>query len=94
MVSFIILRLKMPSIDRPYRSPFGIMGAVVAMAIALVALVTLFVMNPEYRNVSIGAALWFGLGIGYFALIGRHRLVRSPEEEFALTERSPREAAV
>ena len=38
------------------------------------------------RNVSIGAAVWFGLGIIYFALIGRQRLVRSPEEEFALSE--------
>ena len=86
MASFIILRVKMPSIDRPYRSPFGIAGAAVAAAIALVALFTLFAMDPEYRNVSLGAAVWFGLGIGYFALIGRHRLIRSPEEEFALSE--------
>jgi ethanolamine permease len=28
---------------------------------------------------------WFAVGILYFALIGRHRLILSPEEEFAMT---------
>jgi ethanolamine permease len=30
-------------------------------------------------------AVYFALGIIYFAIAGRHRLVLSPEEEFALT---------
>ena len=85
MVSFIALRVWHPEIERPYTSPFGIFGAALALLIALVALITLFVIEPEYRNVSIGAAVWFGLGIAYFALVGRHRLVRAPEEEFALS---------
>jgi ethanolamine permease len=34
----------------------------------------------------IGVAIWFTVGIIYFALFGRHRLVLSPEEEFALTK--------
>lgn len=34
----------------------------------------------------IGAALWFLLGIVYFAAVGRHGLVRSPEEEFAMRQ--------
>jgi ethanolamine permease len=33
----------------------------------------------------IGVAVWFLAGLLYFALVGRHRLVLSPEEEFALT---------
>jgi ethanolamine permease len=30
-------------------------------------------------------AIFFAIGLLYFALVGRHRLVFSPEEEFALT---------
>jgi ethanolamine permease len=30
--------------------------------------------------------VYFVLGILYFAIVGRHRLVLSPEEEFALTQ--------
>jgi len=33
-----------------------------------------------------GAAAWYAAGILYFALFGRHRLVLSPEEEFALSQ--------
>ena len=33
-----------------------------------------------------GTLIYFVLGILYFAIAGRHRLVLSPEEEFALTE--------
>jgi ethanolamine permease len=33
----------------------------------------------------IGTALWFAAGLVYFAVHGRHRLVFSPEEEFAVS---------
>jgi ethanolamine permease len=32
-----------------------------------------------------GTLIYFLLGIVYFAVAGRHRLVLSPEEEFAMT---------
>jgi ethanolamine permease len=32
-----------------------------------------------------GTLIYFLIGIAYFAIAGRHRLVLSPEEEFALT---------
>jgi ethanolamine permease len=32
----------------------------------------------------IGAAVWYALGLFYFAVIGRHQLVLAPEEAFAL----------
>ena len=32
-----------------------------------------------------GVAIYYVLGVLYFAIAGRHRLVLSPEEEFALT---------
>jgi ethanolamine permease len=60
----------------------GVPGAVLGMAIAGATLVTLF-LNPDYRPGLLGAAVWFVLGIAWFALIGRKRLVLSPEEKFA-----------
>jgi len=84
MLSFLLLRRALPHLERPYRSPLGIPGALVALAISLVTLVGLFASDPVYRRVVIGAAVWYALGLAWFALVGRHRLVHSPEERFAL----------
>ncbi len=83
-LSFILLRRKLPNIDRPYRSPVGSVGAGIAGIIAVVSLVSLY-SNEAYRPGVWGTLIYFVLGILYFALAGRHRLVLSPEEEFALT---------
>jgi ethanolamine permease len=84
-LSFILLRVRMPHIARPYRSPLGNVGAAVTI---LIALVTLYyqLKDPVYQKGVFGAAIWYILGILCFALVGRHRLVLSPEEEFALTK--------
>jgi ethanolamine permease len=84
MLSFILLRQKLPEIERPYRSPIGVVGAAIAGAIALVSLVSLY-LDEAYRPGVIGVAIWFALGVLYFAVSGRNKLVLSPEEEFALT---------
>jgi ethanolamine permease len=83
-ISFIRLRQKMPDIPRPYRSPLGIPGATVTV---VVALLTLYfqLQDPVYRTGVYGAAIWYALGLLYFAIFGRHRLILSPEEEFALS---------
>jgi hypothetical protein len=57
----------------------------VAGVIALVSLVTMFT-NDDYRPGLYGVAIYYVLGVLYFAIAGRHRLVLSPEEEFALTK--------
>ncbi len=85
MLAFILLRRKLPNIERPYRSPLGVAGAAIAGVIALVALAALFV-REDYRPGVYGVAAWFVLSIVYFALVGRHKLILSPEEEFALTQ--------
>jgi ethanolamine permease len=84
-LSFVLLRRKLPNIQRPYRSKWGIPGAYAAGVIALVALVSIF-LNADYRPGVYGVAVYFLLGIIYFAIAGRNRLVLSPEEEFALTK--------
>ena len=83
MLSFILLRRKFPRMPRPYVSPAGVAGAAIAMIIAAATLVSLF-LNRDYNLGVIGAAIWFLCGIAYYACYGRHRLILSPEEEFAL----------
>jgi ethanolamine permease len=81
MASFLLLRRK--KLERPYVSPLGVVGAWIAMLISAVTLVVLF-LNPDYNKGVYGAAIWFALGIAYFAFYARKRLVLSPEEEFAI----------
>jgi ethanolamine permease len=83
-LSFILLRRKYPNIERPYRSPVGEWGAGIAGVIALVSLISLY-SNEDYRPGVWGTLIYFVLGIAYFAVSGRNRLVLSPEEEFAMT---------
>lgn len=82
-LAFILLRRRMPNLERPYRSPLGVAGAA---ATVVISVVTIFfqLKDPLYRAGVLGVAVWFAVGIAYFALVGRHRLVLSPEEEFAL----------
>jgi len=91
MLSFILLRIRLPDIARPYRSPLGVPGAVIALIIAAVTLVALFVTDPIYQRVVIGAAVWYGLGLLWFAVYARHRLVLAPEESFAVSAHRPRD---
>src|SRR4029079_11256306 len=87
MTSIVLLRRKMPNIARPYRSKWGVPGAVIAGLLALTSLIAIF-LNDAYRPGVYGVAIYYVLGVLYFAIAGRNRLVLSPEEEFALTEGS------
>jgi ethanolamine permease len=85
-LSFYILRRDFPDIERPYRSPLGNFGALACTVIAVICLIAMF-LNEAYRPGLYGALVWYALGVLYFALIGRHKLVLSPEEEFAMKHR-------
>lgn len=82
-VSFILLRRNSPHISRPFRSPLGVAGAGITVVIAVVTL-GYQVQDPNFFKGVVWVFVWFGLGILYFALVGRHKLVLSPEEEFAI----------
>ena len=81
--SFIVLRRRLPGLDRPYRSPLGIAGAVATLVIAAVTLV-FQLLDPVFAHGVLWVGVWFVLGIIWFALVGRHRLVLAPEEAFAI----------
>jgi ethanolamine permease len=93
MASFIVLRLLFPGIVRPWRSPLGIAGAVLASAIAVATLCALF-LSADYRPGVLGAAIWFLAGIVWFAWLGRGRLVFAPEEQFAEEARTAARARI
>jgi ethanolamine permease len=83
-LSFIVLRARLPHIPRPYVSPFGVAGAATTIAIALWTM-GYQLQDPAYVRGVYAALVWYLAGLMYFAAIGRHRLVLSPEERFALT---------
>jgi ethanolamine permease len=82
-LSFIRLRVTLPNIERPFVNPFGVPGGVVTIAIAVITILYQL-SDPVYRVGVLWVAVWFVIAIIYFAVIGRHKLVLSPEERFAL----------
>lgn len=82
-VSFIVLRRSLPSLKRPYRSPLGIAGALVTLIIAIVTLV-FQLLDPIFAAGIFWVGVWFVLCIIWFALAGQNRLVKAPEEAFAI----------
>lgn len=84
MVSFVLLRQKFPNAKRPYVSPVGVGGAVVAGVIAAVTFIGVFI-NPDFRPAIVAIAVLYAVGLLLFGSVGRHRLVLSPEEEYAVS---------
>ncbi len=91
MVSFVMLRNRFPAIERPYVSPLGNAGAIIAALIAFATLCSLF-LSSDYRVGVYGCVVWFAVGLLYFAVRGRKRLVYSPEEDFAVRHSPPSDA--
>jgi ethanolamine permease len=87
MASFIVLRRREPNLPRAYRAPGGVATASIALILAVLAMSAGFFYTAAAQwtiIATIGAIL---LGLVYFALYSRHRLVaEAPEEEFAVME--------
>ena len=60
-------------------------GAVICMVIAAVTLY-FQLTGRSSRTAVIGVAIYYAVMMAYFLLVGRHKLILSPEEEFALTK--------
>jgi ethanolamine permease len=81
MLSHIILRVKEPEMERPYRTPGGVLTTAIALILALIAFVSTFLVNLE---AAIWSAVFYAVMVAYFIFYSRHHLVHSaPEEEFA-----------
>ena len=90
-LTFLQLRRKFPHIERPYKSPFGMLGASLTVIIAIVTII-FQLTDPLYQQGIIGVAIWYALAIIYFAVYGRTTLVYSPEEAFAVKQREGAQA--
>ena len=84
MLSFVLLRRKFPNVSRPYRSPWGVPGAVIAGVLSLAIFVGFFINEPARPAIAAIAVVYVVMLLA-FALFGRKRLVLSPEEEYALS---------
>ncbi len=84
MLSYIIIKQRMPNLKRPYVSPGGTLFAWVALILAVISIIAAF-LDPTYLPGVYGVVVFYIVGIIYFWLYSRHKLVaESPEEEFAL----------
>ena len=84
MCSHIVLRVREPEMERPYRTPGGIFTTSFALVVAALSVVATFVVDST-------AASWclvvFAAFMAYFGIYSRHHLVaNSPDEEFAALE--------
>ncbi|MET1017880.1 MAG: amino acid permease [Leifsonia flava] len=84
MISFVILRKRYPNAKRPYVSPWGLPGAIIAGVIAALVFVG-FIINPTFQPAIIAIVVVYVLILLGFAFWGRHRLILSPEEEYAVS---------
>ncbi|MGA9872322.1 MAG: ethanolamine permease [Rhodococcus sp. (in: high G+C Gram-positive bacteria)] len=88
-LSHIVLRRREPELERPYKTPGGVVTTGVAMVIAIVAVVATFLVDIVAALCCLGV---FGVLMLYFAVYSRHRLVAaSPDEEFAALARANEE---
>ena len=81
MVSHIVLRVRAPEMERPYRTPGGVVTTGFALVVAVLAVIATFLVDSV---AALGCLIVFALFMAYFGLYSRHHLVaNSPDEEFA-----------
>ncbi|MEH0481896.1 ethanolamine permease [Streptomyces scabiei] len=80
-LSHIVLRRREPELERPYRTPGGVLTSSVALVLACSALVATFLVDV---TAAIIALVVYAVAAAYFGLYSRKHLVaKAPEEEFA-----------
>ena len=87
--SHIILRFKEPDLERPYRTPGGVVTTGIALVLAVVALIAGFLVDTRVLVIT---AVVYAIAIAYFGLYSRkHIVATAPEEEFELIESAEEE---
>ena len=91
MLSHIVLRRREPDLERPYKTPGGVVTTSIALVLAVAAVVATFFVDKVAAFIVVGIYL---IAIAYFLLYSRHHLVAgAPEEEFETLQRAERELA-
>jgi ethanolamine permease len=81
-VAYIGLRIKIPHLNRPFKSPVGIPGAIIGIIICLVAIVSCCIYTEIFRTVFWFIGAQIVLTIPYYIFYGRHALRLTPERLF------------
>ena len=81
--AFLVLRRDFPALPRPFVSPMGRGGAWATIAICLVTLACQ-VRSQSFLDGTVWVIGWMAFGAAYYALIARHRLVLTPDEDAAI----------
>jgi ethanolamine permease len=90
-LSHIVLRRREPDLERPYRTPGGVITSGVACGLAVLAVIATFIVDRNAAFIMLGI---YALFVIYYLLYSRHHLVsQAPEEEFATIERAESELA-
>ncbi|MGW1890864.1 ethanolamine permease [Streptomyces sp. NPDC002004] len=80
-LSHIVLRRREPGLERPYRTPGGVLTSSVALVLACAALLATFLVDVTAALIALAV---YVVAIAYFGLYSRRHLVaKAPEEEFA-----------
>ena len=91
MLSHIVLRRREPDLERPYRTPGGVLTSGVALVLAVLAVIATFIVDWRAALIMVGV---YALFLAYFGFYSRHHLVaQAPEEEFATIEKAESELA-
>ncbi|WP_208380233.1 ethanolamine permease [Psychromonas algarum] len=89
--SHILLRIKQPNLNRPYKTPGGIVTSGISFVLSLIALTGVYAYDVRAFYFTL---LLFLIGMIYYTFIGRNNLVASSaEEEFALLSQAEGELA-
>jgi ethanolamine permease len=90
-LSHIVLRSKEPNLERPYRTPGGVVTSGIAFVLSIFAFISTFFVSLE---AALWSAVFYGIMIAYFGIYSRHHLVASaPEEEFEAIAMAEQELA-
>jgi ethanolamine permease len=90
-VSHIVLRRREPDLERPYRTPGGVVTTGIAAVLAVAAVIATFFVDELAAAITAGILL---IALVYFFVYSRHHLVaNAPEEEFAAIKAAESELA-
>lgn len=84
LLSYVVLRVRHPNMERPYKSPLGVTGAITGLIIVSIAAIFMFT-NSDYRfGLIILAGIYF-ISLMTYMVIGKDSVnENAPEEAFAI----------
>ncbi|QKI89487.1 ethanolamine permease [Thiomicrorhabdus xiamenensis] len=81
-LSHILLRIKQPELERPYKTPGGIFTSGIALILSLLALTGVYAFDPRAFNYTM---ILFAIGAAYYFIYSQKQLVaKSAKEEFEM----------